>query len=50
MTWTVYLAAGSLLVIGIGCYFVYPPLGLIVPGALVWVDMTIEGWQRRRQA
>lgn len=44
----VILAIASLLLIGVGCWLAYPPAGLIVPGALVWLDLTIEG--RRKAA
>lgn len=27
----------SLLMIGAGCYFIYPPLGLLVPGTLLFI-------------
>ena len=33
------IALASLAVIGIGCWMAYPPLGLIVPGVLVWIDV-----------
>ena len=39
----ILLAVASLFAIGIGCWLAYPPAGLIVPGALVWLDLTITG-------
>ena len=35
----VLLAAVPLLAVGIGCALVYFPLGLIVPGLLMWWDL-----------
>ncbi len=29
----------SLSLIGFGCWMIYPPLGLIVVGALIWIDI-----------
>ncbi len=42
------LIGAILLAIGVGCAMIYPPLGLVVPGGLVWLDLTVEGVQRRR--
>lgn len=28
--------------LGVGFYMVYPPMGLIIPGALLWVELTME--------
>ena len=38
-TLIISIALASLTAIGVGCWMAYPPLGLIVPGALVWLDM-----------
>lgn len=32
------LALLPLALIGVGCYLVYPPAGLVVPGLLAWWD------------
>ena len=43
----ILLAIASLLAIAVGCYFAWPPAALIVPGALVWLDLTLTGLVRR---
>lgn len=40
------IAATSLLLIGVGCWLAWPPAGLFVPGALVWLDLSIAGRKR----
>ncbi len=40
----------SLGLIGYGAWEVYHPLGYIVVGLLLWIDITIEASRRRRDA
>lgn len=37
---TVIIAIAALTLIGYGCYRAYPPAGFIVPGLLLWFDIT----------
>ena len=46
-TLIISIALASLAAIAVGCWMAYPPAGLIVPGALVWIDMAMTG--RRRE-
>ena len=29
----------SLALVGLGCWMIYPPLGFLVVGALIWIDV-----------
>ena len=55
------LACASLLLIGYGAWRAWPPLGFVLPGALIWLDLTVgglldrlragdAGWQRRSRS
>ena len=37
------LAVTSRGAVAAGCWMIWPPLGLLVPGGLVWIDLTIRG-------
>lgn len=39
----VLLSLMSLALVGVGCYFIWPPLALVVPGCLMWVDLFTAG-------
>lgn len=36
-----WLAVGSLAMLGVGCWLAWPPLGLIVPGGLVFLLLCV---------
>ncbi len=38
----ILLAAGSLVMIGVGAGLIFPALGLLLPGALIWIDLSRE--------
>ncbi len=37
---TVVMATAALGLIGYGCFLAYQPAGFIVPGFLIWIDIT----------
>jgi hypothetical protein len=43
------IAFASLLLIGSGLSWVYPPAGLVGVGLLLWIDLFATGWRRARR-
>jgi hypothetical protein len=43
------IAIASLGLIGFGAWLIYPPLGFLSVGLLLWIDLTIDGFARVRE-
>lgn len=40
------LALGALALVGVGAWMAWPPAGLMGPGLLIWLDLSLVGRKR----